>query len=150
MLRTYRILTSARRTRTACALLLNHAQRIPTARALPAVFLSIFCSACAVVQPYQRPAIQAPATFREIEGSEQWKTAIPGDGVMKGKWWEIYGDPALNRLEEQVSTSNYNVKQLEAVFRESIALIEVSRAGYYPTVTTTPGATQSDRGPNAG
>ena len=92
----------------------------------------------------------APPAYKEIAGSEQWKTAIPGDGLMKGKWWEIFGDPELNKLEEQISVSNYSVKQLEAEFRESVALIAVSRSGYYPTVTTAPAVTQSDRGVNAG
>jgi outer membrane protein TolC len=92
----------------------------------------------------------APTQFKEIEGANTWKTAVPGDGVLKGKWWEIFGDTTLNGLEEQVSTSNYNVKQLEAEFRESVALIAVSRSGYYPTVTTGPSVTQTDRGPNSG
>ena len=92
----------------------------------------------------------APAQFKEIEGANTWKTAVPGDGVLKGKWWEIFGDATLNGLEEKVSVSNYSVKQLEAVFRESVALIAVSRSGYYPTVTTGPAVTQGDRGPNAG
>ena len=92
----------------------------------------------------------APTGFKEIEGSETWKTAVPGDGIMKGKWWEIFGDPVLNGLEEQVSVANYSVKQLEAEFRESVALIAVSRAGYYPTVSTGPAITQSDRGVNGG
>ena len=92
----------------------------------------------------------APAQFKGVEGAEQWKTAVPGDGVMKGKWWEIFNDATLNGLEEQISVSNYNVKQLEAEFRESVALIAVSRSGYYPTVTTGPSISQGDRGPNAG
>jgi outer membrane protein TolC len=112
--------------------------------------VSIFCSSCAITQKYQRPAMPAPAQFKEIEGANTWKTAVPGDGVMKGKWWEIFGDTTLNGLEEQVSISNYNVKQLEAEFRESVALIAVSRSGYYPTVTTAPAVTQGDRGVNAG
>lgn len=89
-----------------------------------------------------------PPSFKEIEGADQWHTAQPGDGVMKGKWWEIYNDADLNALEEKVSVSNYNVKELEAVFRESVALIAVSRSGYYPTLSTDPSISQSDRGGN--
>jgi NodT family efflux transporter outer membrane factor (OMF) lipoprotein len=99
---------------------------------------------------YQRPAVQAPPSFREIAGSDQWKTATPGDGLMKGKWWEIFGDPQLNQLEEKVSVDNYNIKQLEAVFRQSVEIIESTRTGYYPVATTGPGITQSDRGGNGG
>jgi outer membrane protein TolC len=92
----------------------------------------------------------APPAFKEIEGADQWKTATPGDGLLKGKWWEIFNDADLNQLEEQVATSNYNVKELEAVYRESIAAISISRSGYYPTITAGPSISQSDRGVNAG
>ena len=91
-----------------------------------------------------------PAAFKGLADSDQWKTAVPGDGILKGKWWEIFGDTVLNGLEEQVAVSNYSVRQLEAEFRESLALIAVSRSGYYPTVSAGPSITQSDRGPNAG
>ena len=40
---------------------------------------------------------------------EGWKEAQPNDGAISGKWWEIYNDPQLNALEEQVNISNQNV-----------------------------------------
>src|SRR5580704_11188203 len=110
-----------------------------------AVLCSVFCSSCAITQKYQRPAMPVPTSYKEVEGSNTWKTAVPGDGLMKGKWWEIFADPVLNGLEEKVSVSNYNVKELEAEFRESVALIAVSRSGYYPTVSAGPSITQTDR-----
>ena len=117
---------------------------------LLAVLTCVLCSSCAVTARFKRPDVQAPPAFREIEGSDQWKMAVPGDGVLKGKWWEIYNDPQLNALEEKVIAGNYNIKQLESVFRESIEAIAISRTGYYPSVTTSPGITQSDRGRNNG
>ncbi len=94
----------------------------------------------------------APPAFREITGSEQWKTAVPGDGLLKGKWWEIFGDADLNKLEGMDQLSRITTGNLtrSSRFRESVALIAVSRSGYFPTVTTAPAITQSDRGPNAG
>jgi NodT family efflux transporter outer membrane factor (OMF) lipoprotein len=115
-----------------------------------AVLVSLFCSSCAVTQKYQRPPIQASPAFGELAGSDQWKTATPGDGVLKGKWWEIFGDPQLNELEEKVNVSNYNLRQLEAIFRQSVAAIDLNHTGYYPTVTTSPSITQRDSGRNAG
>jgi outer membrane protein TolC len=37
----------------------------------------------------------------------------------RGKWWEIFGDPELNQLEEQIAGSNQNLKVAEARFREA-------------------------------
>ena len=99
---------------------------------------------------YQRPAVAAPPAFGELSGNDQWKMATPGDGLLKGKWWEIFGDSQLNALEEKVSTNNYSVKQLEAQFRQSVDAIELARTGYYPTVGTSPSISQSDRGSHGG
>ena len=70
---------------------------------------------------YQRPVPQTPVALKEIAGNDQWKMATPSDALLKGKWWEIFGDPELNRLEELVNVNNQNVKQAEAQFREARA-----------------------------
>ena len=49
--------------------------------------------------------------------------ATPSDALIKGKWWEMFGDPQLNRLEELVNVNNQNVKQAEAQFREARAAV---------------------------
>lgn len=112
--------------------------------------IAFSCSSCAITAKYGRPPVQAPQSFGELTGNDQWKMATPGDGIMKGKWWEIFGDSKLNALEEQVNISNYNVKQLEAIYRQSIEAIEINRTGYYPGVTAGPSISQSDRGVNGG
>jgi NodT family efflux transporter outer membrane factor (OMF) lipoprotein len=69
--------------------------------------------------------------------------ATPNDGLLKGKWWEIFGDPQLNRLEELVGVDNQNVKQAEAQFREARALVLATHAGYYPSIGSSPSISQS-------
>jgi NodT family efflux transporter outer membrane factor (OMF) lipoprotein len=98
----------------------------------------IFCSACAVGPKYQKPVAPAAPAFKEMAGSDEWKTATPSDGQLKGKWWEVFNDPQLNELEERVSTANFTVKQLEAQFRTSRALVLGARANYYPTIGAAP------------
>ena len=63
-----------------------------------------------------------------------WKTAEPRDRELKGKWWEIYDDPVLNSLEEQVNVSNQTLAQAEAQFRQARALVAQARAAYFPVV----------------
>jgi NodT family efflux transporter outer membrane factor (OMF) lipoprotein len=75
--------------------------------------------------------------------------ATPSDGLLKGKWWEIFGDPQLNRLEELVNINNQNVKQAEAQFRQARTLVAANHANYYPSIGSTPAITQSDTGPNS-
>ena len=99
---------------------------------------------------YQRPVVQTPVALKEMAGNDEWKMATPSDALMKGKWWEIFGDPQLNALEEQVTINNQNVKQAEAQFREARSLIAANRAGYFPTIGSNPGITQTDTGKNSG
>jgi NodT family efflux transporter outer membrane factor (OMF) lipoprotein len=102
----------------------------------------LLCSGCTIGPRYQRPAAQAPEAFKEMAGNAQWKMATPSDGLVKGKWWEVFGDPQLNRLEELVSVNNQNVLQAEAQFRQSRALVAANHANYYPTIGASPGINQ--------
>jgi NodT family efflux transporter outer membrane factor (OMF) lipoprotein len=63
--------------------------------------------------------------------------------MIKGKWWQMYQDPQLNALEEQVDINNQNVLMYEAQFREAAAEVKVARAAFFPTVTTSPNYTLS-------
>ena len=67
--------------------------------------------------------------------SGRWRP--PATTLLKGKWWEVFGDPQLNRLEELVAIDNQNVKQAEAQFRQARALILATHANYYPTIGAT-------------
>src|SRR5208283_510793 len=93
-----------------------------------AVLASLVCSGCTIGPRYQRPVTQTPPALKEMAGNGQWKMATPSDGLMKGKWWEIFGDPQLNRLEELVNVNNQNIKQAEAQFRQARALVLGDRA----------------------
>ncbi|MDP9169504.1 MAG: efflux transporter outer membrane subunit [Acidobacteriota bacterium] len=109
------------------------------------VFTSLFCAACTVGPKYQRPLVQQPPAFKELVGNDQWKTATPSDAMLRGKWWEIFGDTQLNSLEELVAPNNFSVKQAEAQFRQARALVLLNRSAYYPTIGSNPGITQGDR-----
>src|SRR4029079_18457986 len=47
---------------------------------------------------------------------------------------------------ESVNISNQNIKQAEAIFRQAQAVIASSRAGYYPTIGTSPGISTTGTG----
>jgi len=114
------------------------------------VFASLLCSGCTIGPKYQRPVATTPVALKEMAGNDQWKMATPSDGLLKGKWWEIFGDPQLNRLEELVSVNNQNVKLAEAQFRQARALVAANHANYYPTIGSAPAITQNDAGRNTG
>jgi NodT family efflux transporter outer membrane factor (OMF) lipoprotein len=100
----------------------------------------IAVAGCAVGPKYNRPAAEVPATYKE---AGDWKTAHPNDQNLGGSWWEIFQDPQLNNLEEQIKVSNQNLKAAEAVYTQSRALLRYDRAAYYPSISGGVSATRN-------
>jgi len=112
-------------------------------------------SACAAIGPnYVRPAPLPPQTKTTMplsyEEADGWRLAQPKDNVLRGNWWEIFVNPELNALEEQVAVANQNVSQAEANYRQAQALVRASRSGYYPSVTGGVSATRARRSSEVG
>ena len=120
----------------------------PAPGAFP-LFLAVLSAACAVGPNYKRPSAPVPAAFKEppppadAAAAGVWKPAQPRDDALKGKWWEAFGDPALNALEEQVTVSNQNIAQAEAQFRGARAAVRLARSDFFPTVTASASVTRS-------
>ncbi len=112
-------------------------------RSLVRAFLPLailLLASCSVGPKYHRPSATVPAAFKEppppaFKELPGWKQAQPQDTVLRGKWWEIFCDPQLNALEEQVNISNQTIAQNEAQFRAARAAIRIARADLFPTVT---------------
>jgi len=121
-----------------------------------ALLLGLLFAGCTVGPKYIKPTVPMTATYKEeapssFKESDQWQPARPGDQISRGKWWEIFGDPELNKLEEQIAASNQSLKVAEARFREARAAIRFNRASQFPTISTAPSASyvkNSDFSPN--
>src|SRR5208282_4058242 len=90
---------------------LLHAEARMTIVALACLVLFAGCS---FAPKYTTPGVQTPAAFKELAPEqfkevEGWKTAQPQDSVIRGKWWEMFHEPELNALEDQVAASNQTV-----------------------------------------
>lgn len=109
--------------------------------------LSLLLGACSVGPDYVRPTVETPASYKESAG---WKQAQPADTLLKTTWWELFNDPELNRLEEQVAISNQNIALAAAQYRQARALVEGSRSALYPTVTIGASGTRSQGSANVG
>ena len=117
-------------------------------RAATALFCcTVLLQGCVVGPKYNRPAMQAPATYKEVtpddlKKMDGWKVAQPQDSALHGKWWETLGDPQLNTLEEQVNISNQNIAAAFANFMAARALVREARAQYFPTLSVGASATR--------
>jgi len=124
-----------------------NAQRNQAARWSLLACLGFMAAACTVGPNYKTPTTDIPAAFKEQPPAGvapgDWKPAQPQDALQRGKWWEIFGDPQLNALEEQVSVSNQTLAQAEAQFRGARAAVREARAGLFPTVNAGASVTNS-------
>ena len=108
-----------------------------------AITLAVLLSGCEVGPKYVRATAPTSANFKEqppdtFKEDGQWKTAQPADQTLRGKWWEVFGDPQLNSLEDQLTVSNQNLKVAEARLREARATVRFNRAAQFPTIAAGP------------
>ena len=116
--------------------------------------LLLFAGACTVGPKYARPPVETPAAYKELApgagGSQSdWKLSQPQDQALRGKWWEMFGDPQLNALEDRIGVSNQNLKVVEAQYRQARDLIGINRAGLFPRVNAGPSAMVEQTSKNA-
>src|SRR5450755_2769461 len=106
---------------------------------------ALLLGGCVVGPKYHPPAatVQAPpAAYKESPtqnpDSGDWKVAQPSDAMLHGKWWEIFNDPELNALEEQLNINNQNIQQFFENFMAARAVVREARSQYFPTLTAGP------------
>jgi NodT family efflux transporter outer membrane factor (OMF) lipoprotein len=101
--------------------------------ALAAAVGVLVAAGCAVGPDYKAPpALPVPASFKEAPG---WKTAAPDEGAKRGPWWEVFQDPVLSDLEQQLDRENLSIVQAVDAYEEARQTVRSDRSGYLPTVS---------------
>jgi NodT family efflux transporter outer membrane factor (OMF) lipoprotein len=126
----------------------NRVRPRSAARALMfcAAFALLALAACKPVGPnYNKPAYNAPTTYKETGATSavpppnppggNWQPAAPSDGMLTGKWWEIYQDPQLDKLEDRIATDNVQLKQALETYLAARDQVAVARANFFPQVS---------------
>lgn len=120
--------------------------------ALVCTIVAIVLTGCRVGPDYSRPSAPAPPAFKEPppENFKEWKQAHPSDDKIRGNWWEMFQDPALNALEQQVNISNQNLLAAEAQYREARAAVGVARSALFPMISAAPSISSAQGSRNLG
>jgi NodT family efflux transporter outer membrane factor (OMF) lipoprotein len=125
---------------------------LPIAACLP---ILIPLTGCKPVGPnYSRPGFSAPPVYKEAGASTvlvpppnpdggAWQPANPSDGMLKGKWWEIYQDPQLNALEERIAAVNQGLRQALETYLAAEDQVKAARSALYPTLSAGPSVTHN-------
>ncbi|MFZ3048592.1 MAG: efflux transporter outer membrane subunit [Desulfatirhabdiaceae bacterium] len=97
---------------------------------VPTLALMLY-SGCAVGPDYQRPdAALIPDAY--VGPGSDWKVASPMAHVPRGNWWEIFGDPELNRLETEAMAANQDLKVAVSRFMQARAAANVVESALFP------------------
>ena len=96
-----------------------------------AVLSCVVLASCSVGPEYKRPAEPVPQAFKE---QGPWREAVPQDAVAKGSWWEVFGDPGLNEIEQKARAGNLQLKQAQARVEQARAVAGIADSYFYPTI----------------
>src|ERR1035437_521650 len=128
-----------------------------TIAALLALYAAAIClvlAGCNVGPKYLPPTMTAPPAYKEspaqFKETDGWAVAQPQYATLRGKWWEIYNEPELNALEDQLNIDNQNIRQAFENFMEARALVREARSHYFPTVSVGGSYTRSRASSNVG
>jgi NodT family efflux transporter outer membrane factor (OMF) lipoprotein len=112
---------------------------------LGAVLASL--AGCTLAPPYERPGTPATAAYKEAPAADStWFPAAPADALDRGPWWQLFGDPTLSNLVEQVDVSNQNVAAAVAAYAQAQALVRQQQATLFPSLALDAGATRTGGG----
>ena len=92
----------------------------------------ILLASCKLGPNYKRPKIDAPSVYRAADQQAATQNAASlGDE----KWWTVYQDPALQQLVRTALAENYDVRIAASRVMQAQALLGITRADQFPTVT---------------
>ena len=113
--------------------------RVPPLATLLLLLALLAPAGCSVGPKYHTPAAPTTPAYKELGN---WKTAQPNEQSLGGNWWEIFQDPQLNELEQQINVSDQSLKAALAQYQQAQAALRYNRADFFPTVTAGAAATR--------
>lgn len=116
-----------------------------------AALICVAMTGCVVGPKYHAPVTQAPTAYKEAPTAQSpqstntgtWTVAQPQDAMLRGNWWEVFHEPELNALEDQLNIDNENIKVYFENYMEARAIVREARAQYFPTASTAPSFSRS-------
>lgn len=104
-------------------------------------------SACSGVTPYQKPVMAVPPAFRE---AGLWNAAQGQSDQVPDAWWQLFKDPVLDQLQQELVLGNENLKNSVAQYQAARAALDLSRSALSPTLGVSAGAANGTNGVGGG
>ena len=88
---------------------------------------------CAVGPNYHRPAVQTPATFRDVNGNQPVDAQTASYADLP--WWQVFQDPQLQALIRTALKQNYDLQIATERINAARAEVVVTRPSLFPQVS---------------
>jgi NodT family efflux transporter outer membrane factor (OMF) lipoprotein len=102
-------------------------------------------SACDLTPDYTPPQYVLPADYK---GSGPFTVAQPRDNLPAGPWWEGFGDPLLNQLEQQLAAENPDLAVFAEEYMQARDLAAEARSQLFPQIGVNGSVTENKQSRN--
>ena len=92
----------------------------------------LICTGCAVGPKYKRPTVTVPEGYRGLAPDAGQQTSA---SLADEKWWTVFQDPQLQQLIRTALVQNYDVRIAATRILQAQAILGITRADQYPTIT---------------
>ncbi len=92
--------------------------------------LAALLGACSLAPRYVPPKLEQQVPQYKEAG--EWAPAAPADEQPRPDWWQAFGDPKLNELQQQLHAGNPDLRAAFARFEQARALAGAARSQQYP------------------
>ncbi len=92
------------------------------------ILASSLIGGCMVGPKYQKPAVQTPTAYRELNESKQAQAASFADLP----WWQVFQDPQLQELIRTTLKQNYDMQLATERIKAERAQLAITRSNLFP------------------
>jgi outer membrane protein, multidrug efflux system len=104
-----------------------------TGKLLTVIFTSAMLVGCMVGPKYHRPAVQTPASYRDLTENPQLQAQT--DSYADLRWWQVFQDPKLQEFIRTALKQNYDLQLATERINASRAQLAVTRSSLFPQVS---------------
>ena len=93
-----------------------------------ACVMGALLAGCAIGPDYARPAVTSPEQFRGQV------TPVEAASLADLPWWEVFGDPTLQKLIREAIAGNHDLQIAAARVAQARAQAGIARAAFFPSI----------------
>src|SRR5271154_3566396 len=99
---------------------------------LSIVLAASLVGGCKVGPNYRRPAVQTPATYRDLQQNPQAQAQVASYADLP--WWQVFQDPQLQELIRTALKQNYDMQLATERINAERAQLAITRSYLFPQV----------------